>query len=105
AMMGVVEERLESTLFLERQHLVGNRRLIPFVDKNDVNVFELFFEIGIERRVVPVEMDVEVGIDSAKVIDGFDGDLPLMADQVCQRPCSQLFVGADLVTKTDQCPR
>ena len=103
--MCVVEQGLESVLFLECEHLVGDRRVIPFVDENQVYFLELFLQEAFQGRVVLVEVDIELGVDPPKVVDGFNRGLTFLANEIGKRPCAQLLVRANLMAKTNQCAR
>ena len=101
-MMGIVKQSFEPILFFEGQHLVCNRRLVPFMDKDQIDILKLLFKKSVQRAVVLVKMDIQFWISAPEVVDGANRDLPLLANEVRQRPGSQLFVGTDVMTETDQ---
>src|SRR2546423_15580739 len=86
AMMRVVKERFEPVLALESQHLVGNNRISPFVDDDDIHILHLLLNKRIEGAVVAIEMNIKIGVSCAKLIDGHNGLFIFVFHKIAERP-------------------
>ena len=87
AMMAVMEQRDETEFLLQGEHLVHHLRIIPFVQQDDVGLFQLFFQKAGELVVTGlIESDIEFRIGAAERINGLNGALTFLLHQVGKRP-------------------
>src|SRR5947209_20549832 len=64
-MMTVMEQGCESMLLLERQHAVHYMRIVPFMENDQIGVFQLVVEILLELLVFRfVKMNIKLGISA-----------------------------------------
>src|SRR6185312_13177369 len=105
AMMAIMEQRDEAELLFQREHLVYDLRIIPLVQQNEISLFQFLFQKPGKLRVTRfIETDVEFGISAAEGIDGLNCPLAFLLHQVCERPCTQLFITTHVVAHPYQFP-
>src|ERR1051326_3359151 len=95
--MRVVEEGAKTQLLLEREDLVRDFRLAPFVDDDNVGAAKVLLREFREGGVIVVEVNIEPRIYTPELVDRADGALALILHEVGQRPGAQLLVTFHLV--------
>src|SRR5690242_3337720 len=101
-MVSVVKQRPEAQVRLEANDRVGYGRLVPLMNNNNIGAVKVLACESRERIVSVIELDVEFRVHAAKIVDGLDGTLPLVAHQVRERPGSELLVASDAMAHANE---
>src|SRR5581483_7073695 len=105
AVMRVVKQDSEAELALELEDSVDDFRLVPFVDDDHVGAAQVFQRKLSEGGVVVIELDIQLGVNAAKLIHGINGAIALDAHQVGERPGAELLVAAHCVALAHESAR
>src|SRR5919109_3396984 len=100
--MSVMQERTESKLLLQPEDGVHHAGRIPFVDDSNVTIAQLFRSKVREALIIVVEVNVELGIEAAKIINRANSSIAFIAHEIAERPRSQLLVAANAVAHAHQ---
>src|SRR4029079_237084 len=95
----------EPELLLERQDGVDQRRVAPFMDQDHIRSAQLAEQEIAQRVVEVVEADVKLGKQLAEVVDRVDSPLAFVANEVGERPRTQLFVATHVAAGADEAAR